>query len=420
LGYKSFFFYFVTVLFLSCEADINQHVRLFNEQDYTTLKEALSKPASDWQTALLQTKLAIETQEELPVSFQQINHLYQADTLKDWFALDFFYSAFKIRPTAYLQLMINLVDSSETLRQPEFYYPALFQLLESKYEENQRFALTALTSQFNFRYKSFFYSSLRRILEDPDKKEAYKQELKKIANTFDRFDKETSYYDSLKFSPPFTVELHENTFLRRNGKAVDTLRYKQMQSIDFFLLADSAIGQLLKKFPQEPRLAFSFIHSYRKIRIEDPSSVKAVLESSLGANTKRGVISQLHFTKSDSAFVLLKDSLLPSYAKLWFYDQLDLGIFSEEKMDLLLELFRERKLQRAIEKSVLRFDSADLSTYLTQKLKRGNPREQTYVLYFIGKAGFVELRPLVEHYLKSTHRNLSFEAEETIKRLNSR
>lgn len=423
---QSIFIALCVGLLFSCAPKEREIIRLFNERNYTELESHLSDDGT-WQMALFFNKFATEQQLAAPFSPRELWQRFSADTLKKSYALHPFYTQFKYRSDAYTKTLMALADSSSALRKPEFYYPSLFQFLESKHANNRQFAYGKLVGDFNFRYSHNLFSSVRRILEDSTKPKLFKQKLKQLAAEFDRYDKETTFYDSLRLADtprikPILLPSSDQieAFFRFRGKngAAESPHLEEITSYDLFHAPDSVLRQFLPTVASRPDLAEKFILSNRKIHIDSTRSVERLLESSHSFATKRRLVQQFKFVEPDSVLHLLANAELPAFARLYFFAQLDLDGYTSKKMSTLFSLFEERKLQADIEKAVKKYPADSLRQFFVEKLEKGDDKAKTYAMYLIGITKLTSFKADVEKLRKSPNRNVAFEAEQTLIRLN--
>jgi hypothetical protein len=423
---KSIFIAFACLVAFACSPNENEHFILFNTQNYPQLEANLAKDNGTWQHALLKNKLAIETKREAPFSSKELWQRFSADKEKNTYALHPYYTQFKLLPTAYVKTLMALVDSGKTFNPPEFYFPALFKFLESKYAENRQFAYGKLVANFNFRYKDNLYSPLRRILADSIYPKSYQLQLKRLAGEFDYYDKETIYHSNSEFDHTRRIELIElvasdeiEMFFRFRGKgrSIESPHINDVTSYDLFRSSDSLLRKLLPTVAKRQDVAYPFILSNRKVQIDSLQAILNVLEGPLSLSYQNRIIQLLKLTNPDSVVSLLSKDSLPSFAKLYFFNQLEIEGYSRKKMNVLFELFKERKLQAEIEKHVISFPSDSLSPFFEEKLASKNPQTQSFALYLLGKAELTSFIPKVEKLRASEYRNVSFEAKQTLRRL---
>lgn len=414
---KSFYLGFCAILLIGCGDSRREIIQAFNVQDYDRTRELIDDLDDSWETRLYKTKLAMELRQEPPYSVADILPLYQADSTKKYYALNFHYTDYRIVPRAYVRLLIDLVDASKALQKPGFYYPELFFMLRSKDPENWDYAMRKMIGNFNYSRRLVAISKIREIIDDTVKPKSYRDQLRKLAAHFDRNDRETSFYDSTLVDFPYTYQFEENGFYR-DSIFVDAENPTNILSTDLYSAPDSFLVDMLTRHVNHPRFMYAFILSNRKLDVEIPQTIHAVIDAdSIPGTVKNYALRQLNITRNDTILKILERDSLPGFVKFYLFDQLEAPSFSTRLMDAYFELYRESKLQPRIEKSMQKLRRDSLTRYLETKYSSEINREITYALYFTGINGLKSLKPKVRRFLDHPVNTVRFEAEQTLNRL---
>ena len=414
IHFKQFFIVITIVLiFLSCDSKQNLP-EYFKNREYEKIEAYLSSADLDWENALWQNKLFYESKRLKPIPPKQIFNLMKADELFDYSEFKRFYYKTSFHPFLFLRNLIEVENLFQLTIKSHYYHEVINILLRSKVKENRQFAYEKLLTDYHRRYHHIFYETLARMQLDTIYQKSFLDSLVAVAAQFERIEEIKSYQAKVD-SNSFYNKLWKEKFIGKRFNREYEIAVENADKIDLYILDKKT--NLLAHLRENETFRYRFILSGKKFNSSSFTELKGLIgDSTIKAIEKSEIIALLNIQNKDSLHYLFRYPLTTAVHRAIF-EQIELNQYSDEILQSYLELFIQRKLQRSIEKEIKNCPKVILERFIRKRLSPDS-ENLSFLIYWVGIAKLSNFTKEIEQYIEHEDRIVSYQAEETLKRLN--